>query len=373
MRKILCLVLTTAFVFGMACAETAAYDSMTEACQFVRAQGKNGAEEIELSITGKAISGRSTGEIRDILTDALEYSAAYEIGFTKHGSELKIAISSEPRPALRMLHAWETGDPSALSAEEKSCLTRALHIANECRKDKTSALEIELAIFNKLCAELEYAYAAVAEGMGTPSYKRASTSIGALMDGKAQCQGYAEAFWLIGKLCGLDVETQYGWAGGGVSGKHAWNTIRLGTDIYTVDVCWGDVGGDSFEPDVPDYRYFNTALDRMPEGRRWHPEAEVAAISSTTIHGLSAFSGLQDDAVTVGSLHDAVAFALARYHAGMEYAHVFIPEQSITVSEAQDALMTAIQQEDASSKWGRLAHQFGGGTYIIVRWVLNSR
>ena len=60
---------------------------------------------------------------------------------------------------------------------------------------------------------------------------------------------------------------------------------------------------------------------------------------------------------------------MAQHDAGAGYAHIFIPEQSISVSEAQDAMFAAIRQAGVATKWGRLAYEYAGGTYLIIRWV----
>ena len=370
MRK-LCVLLAFLLLFGGALADGAAFDDMTDACRFVRQEARQGTSEITLTLTDDAVDHRSAATIRDILTDVLEYCESYEIAFADSRKGLEITVSCLPRPGLKMLHAWETGDRSALTAEESACLDHAFAIAEACRAGKRSALETELAVYQYICRHVTYAHDAVAKGTGTPEYLRASTCLGALVDGAAQCQGYAEAFWLLGTLSGLDVETQYGWAGGGVAGKHAWNTIRLGHHTYMVDVCWGDTSGDSFEPDTPDYRTFNAGLDRLPAERRWHPEAEVTPISTVTDHHHSAFAGITADAVTVASLDEAVQYAMAQHHRKESYAHVFIPGQSISVSKAQDAMLAAIRSAGISTKWGRLAHEYAGGTYLIIRWVHN--
>ena len=368
MRK-LCVLLVFLLLLGCALADGSTFDDMTDACRFVRQEARCGAAEIILTLTDHAIANRSNAAIRDILTDVLEYCESYEIGFADSRKGLEITITCVPRPGLKMLHAWETGDRSSLTAEESACLDNALAIAEECRTGKQSALEIELAVYQTICRRVTYAHDAVAQGMGTAGYLRASTCLGALIDGKAQCQGYAEAFWLLGTLSGLDVETQYGWGGGGAAGKHAWNTIRLGDHTYMVDVCWGDTSGDSFEPETPDYRCFNAGLDRLPEGRRWHPEAEVASISAVADHRHSAFAGIAADAVTVNSLDEAVQFAMNQHNARESYAHIFVPHQTISVSAAQDAMFAAIRRAGIATKWGRLTHEYAGGTYVIIRWV----
>jgi len=56
------------------------------------------------------------------------------------------------------------------------------------------------------------------------------TAIGALLDGKANCQGYSDAFYMLGRIGGT--------ANGGL---HEWNTITYGDrKTYFIDVTAGD-------------------------------------------------------------------------------------------------------------------------------------
>jgi len=367
-KTILALLLSAVLAFSTALADGRVFSDLGDACDYVRASMLAGHLQPEFVLTVQAVNGRDNSRIRDILTDALEYASGYDIYFGKSGDGLRVRVDANMRPALKMLHAWETGDRSALAADEALALDTALAWAESCRR--SSGLETEAAIFDLLCERLVYAHDAVAMGSDTPEYVRASTSVGAFVDGVAQCQGYAEAFWLLGKLCGLDVETQYGFPGDNVKAKHAWNVVRIGTRWYHVDVCWSDTSGDSFEPHVPDYRYFNGGLDRMPEGRYCHPEAEVAAVTPVTLPEHTAYQGLRG--VTVASLAEAIDYALAQHEAGEPYAHVLITDDSVTREAMEKAMWAAVRQKNISTVWGRLVKPYAGGTWMTVRWVLGE-
>lgn len=60
-----------------------------------------------------------------------------------------------------------------------------------------------------------------------------ATAYSCIVNGKAQCSGYADAFLMAAKSCGLDVRYVR-------SDTHAWNMIKLDDDWYHVDVTWED-------------------------------------------------------------------------------------------------------------------------------------
>jgi len=64
-----------------------------------------------------------------------------------------------------------------------------------------------------------------------------ATAFGALVDGKALCEGYAKSFYLLCKRANLACYLQSGMT---PSGGHAWNLIVLETGTYHVDITWSD-------------------------------------------------------------------------------------------------------------------------------------
>lgn len=73
------------------------------------------------------------------------------------------------------------------------------------------------------------------------SYEKAkdwsrATGYSCIVEGKAQCSGYADAFLQTAKACGLEVRYVY-------SSTHAWNLIKLDGEWYHVDVTWEDPVG----------------------------------------------------------------------------------------------------------------------------------
>jgi hypothetical protein len=59
---------------------------------------------------------------------------------------------------------------------------------------------------------------------------------------QCNCNGYALAFCLIMQTC--DIECYY------ITGTdHAWNSIKLGSFWYNIDVTWDDIGGDNISYD----------------------------------------------------------------------------------------------------------------------------
>lgn len=368
----LCVVLTLCLLLLCGGAPSETYTDLSDACRDLRACVYAGQTRFSFTLSSAAQNGRAQWEIRDILTDVLEGCEYYEITFESESNDLHVIVAFRPRPALRILNAWETGDLSGLTEDELKCLNIALAVVDECRSGSQTPLELERALYDFVCRHVEYEDGPGIGDYGSPQYIRNSTCIGALLDGKTLCLGYSEVFFLLGRLAGLDVEMQYGFPGGGSDAKHAWNTVRLGQYTYMVDACWGDTAGDPFELTTPHYGYFNVGADLMPEGRHSHPEAEIAAITPTTALEHTAF-GRAGGGVVCQSLTEALEYALCCHDEGKPYAHILIPGQRISTEQIDRQMWPLLEQHKISTTWGRLTYDFADGTYLIIRWVLDEK
>lgn len=80
---------------------------------------------------------------------------------------------------------------------------------------------------------------------------------GALVDGKAVCEGYARAFQLLCNKANIDCVLLSGTTD---SANHAWNGVKISGDWYQIDVTWNDTDG---ENNYAENDYFNLTDDLM--------------------------------------------------------------------------------------------------------------
>ena len=125
--------------------------------------------------------------------------------------------------------AWKN-----LDDEEKLLYSEALTIVNEANK-RSSEVEKARYIHDEICKRIK---------KYQNENERDKTAVGALIDGYAQCQGYSDAFYMLGRMCGLDVRIIGGSAidKNGQWGSHQWNTITFNDGkTYFVDVTNGNL------------------------------------------------------------------------------------------------------------------------------------
>lgn len=183
-------------------------------------------------------------------------------------------------PGFRIARLYQMSRTAELTANEKQTLDAALEIVNQCAVQGQDPLLTEKNLHDAICDRITY------QASYTRSESDQDTAIGGLLYGQADCDGYADTFYLLASLAGFDVNYQQGNKNPSYQDDlspqdigHMWNRIRLGEDWYQVDVTWDD-------DDRPDgrirYCWFNSALDIASETHIWDPETDLYPLARTT-------------------------------------------------------------------------------------------
>lgn len=99
--------------------------------------------------------------------------------------------------------------------------------------ENSSDLDREIAVFHALSNQCKYDFDAEKD----ESKWRAYTAVGALLDGKAVCDGYARAMELLCAYVKIPCRIIYGTSKGS---SHAWNLVKLDGNWYHFDPTWID-------------------------------------------------------------------------------------------------------------------------------------
>jgi hypothetical protein len=177
-------------------------------------------------------------------------------------------------PGYEILRSVKAGTEEELPSKLKKTLAEARTMADACRT--SDPLETAKNIQSAICSQVRYAY--------MTNRSDADTAVGALLNGTADCDGYADAFYLVGGLAGLDVRCQHGISSSYdiednkiVTGSHMWNLLKLDGSWRVVDVCWADM------EDGIDYTWFNIGKDRASRSRTWPEELSVPLLETTDL------------------------------------------------------------------------------------------
>ena len=117
-----------------------------------------------------------------------------------------------------------------LSQEVQAAAER---VVDQVITDGMSDYDIAKALHDYLVLNCKYDMRLYSGGMPSTAY----TPYGALIDGTAVCQGYAEAYQVLLELCNIPCEYVSGYGNGG---RHGWNLVQIDGEWYHVDTTWDD-------------------------------------------------------------------------------------------------------------------------------------
>ena len=188
--------------------------------------------------------------------------AGYQYLYT-YSEDMLIKVKASARyPGTRIVNAAREENYINLDHRERETLSAAMELADACRRD--DPLETALLIHDALCERIVYT--------DDDASDEDDNAIGALLDGRANCDGYADAFYLVGSLAGLEVRYQHGSgrreeAGAG-SGEvsHMWNLIRIDGTWRMVDVTWDDQESGTI------HTWFNIGAEQARQTHVWDEE-----------------------------------------------------------------------------------------------------
>lgn len=165
---------------------------------------------------------------------------------------------------------------SAARKEMSELLTKQLkkisqEILNSDGAGLFSAYDLELRIHDWLCENVSYC----SEAIDQPArYPFAYTAYGALVEGKAVCEGYSRAAQLLLNYFGVPCALISGADDAGMG--HMWNLVNIGGSWYHMDVTWDDIG------DKCCHHFFNLSDSVITRDRTVAPQftADISATDS---------------------------------------------------------------------------------------------
>lgn len=184
----------------------------------------------------------------------------------------RIKYNVQYRKGIKIADAYLSGDSSNLTDEEKRIYSIAEEIVSQAKNEPTQ-LRKELYMHDAVINSCTY-YTDDTLYSNTLVIPRFCSVLGVFIDGKANCQGYSEAFCMLCKMAGFNTEIVPGDAdngdGTGYSG-HTWNTIVLNGLTYFVDTTWNDEKFVCSDIDLkfPTYTYFNAPAEVIKADHKW--------------------------------------------------------------------------------------------------------
>ena len=253
-----------------------------EACTFLADAVADGETQIPLFCTpelytyliGDISADNGFNEQYLPLSDAVIQAGISKYSYTcSQASRLITVTVNDLYPGTKIVNAIKRNDDSSLTEREKEAKTAALRLSEQCRAD--NPLTTARQVHDALCSMTVYTI--------DESTDEDDNALGVLLNGQANCDGYADAFFLVGSLAGLEVRYQHGDSYEKDPNEkykdvtHLWNLIRLSGTWRLVDVTWDD------REDEPVYTWFNIGADRARQMHIWNEDMSIPLLAETDL------------------------------------------------------------------------------------------
>lgn len=282
----------------------------------------------------------------DRLDDILDlYKGDHPEVFWLNDSSSYEYTTHETYTEIRLLYSFSG---SELTAAKQRLRDKVNEILSSAPKDADS-YEKELWLNDRLVESCEYDEDAAAHEEVIANEQNA---YGALVDGRAVCEGYSRAFQLLCSEMGITCVSVNGTAedeSDDGDGNHIWNAVQLDGSWYYVDVTWND-----FQPNSDDYHiteiekhlYFNITTGQLLEDHKISPlygSSEEADYYNAFIPECSAgeYNYFRKSLLTIRSADDGDALknALAQAAANGEETFAFCIDEDADFDSVVDDIV----------------------------------
>jgi len=334
----------------------AVIDNLVEFRDFINENKENDNFNVEFVYTG------DIGELDGITIARI--STACCINYAEYDGRCFVTIYEYPGD--RIADAYLTKDTSKLNKDEMKTLSVAKQMLEDIKEKVNNEFELELAIHDAIAEKVSY-YDGSTDVPDELNPPRHLTAVGALLDGKANCQGYTDAFYLLATMAGFDVGRMTVMA----DEPHIVNTIKLDGEWYVVDVTFNDTA--TSEDDAPCFYYLFNAGRDMCVYYEWGEEMEYNPISNNSGDDYFYFyTDLLSDYGYEKTYTDIDALAQMMfdewYYDKTETVHGFLLNEACDWTALRDAFENADIPKGVKYEYSIWALENGVDTYFIVEF-----
>lgn len=309
------------------------------------------------------ISFEYLGDTADLIprTIAQMVSKLYITIYDESETVRRVVVTEYPGDDI--VDAYYTGDLSKLDSDEILALEKAVTIVEEAKLNSSNTIEIERYLHDWLCDNITYDdYTREVTDENNPP--RNLTAVGALLDGRANCQGYSDGFYTLASIAGFEV--------GRISvaspdDYHMTNTICLDGSWYIVDATYDDseINGES----VTTYKLFNAGEDMCCE-YSWGDEMEynpISEVSDSNYYYYLPDSGYSQVFWDVESMADSVAYYWYNY--GYSSQNLMLAGSSVTWDDLSHSLSSEL--DNMGVYYSYYIYSFSNGRDTFFRVVFD--
>ena len=181
-------------------------------------------------------------------------------------SSFSMIYSGENLSGIRLSYNGTSSGRSQKAAALNAQIEAALKTLNA----GMNKFEIELALHDWVCNKVVYD-TATANNPSSPTSPYTYSAYGALVEGRALCEGYSRAFQLLLNQVGIKCTLITGESNGV---GHMWNAVNIDNKWYHVDSTWNDSSKQIY------HGYFNLTTTDIDYSRQIDPDFESSEIQN---------------------------------------------------------------------------------------------
>ncbi len=166
---------------------------------------------------------------------------------------------------------YSTAENEAVLADKIASVLKELNLSGKSDYEKVKA------IYDYVCAHVVYDMDAAMGDTSIQKIRESYSAYGALINGKATCQGYATLMYRLLLEAGIDNRIVTG-------DSHGWNIVKLDGKYYCLDATW-DAGAEEYKWFLEGYSHFWT-LGHTPNAGFFEPEYADAYPVATLDYGV---------------------------------------------------------------------------------------
>jgi hypothetical protein len=198
-----------------------------------------------------------------------------EISYFDHGEHLEADLTLRYEMFMNVLRGTN------MTPLEHEVHVKARQIISTLTFDQMNPLEKAEILHKYLAQSIDYDH-------NHENNDNAFNVYGAMAQGLAVCQGYAQAFQMLLTMAGIESIMVTGVAQSSENAEpenHAWNLVKLDDNRYHIDITWNDR-----EDGFVSHRFFGVTDEQLAETHTWNRDLFPAATS--TEHNYYRFYGL---------------------------------------------------------------------------------
>ena len=319
---------------------------------------------------GSLLSQYPTGNMGSVILEMMPLTRRCKSSVCRTGTTVDVTCTMTYRSCVRMLDAWQGRSREALETGELRALEMARDVVTQVMQKRQTTIDRLYLLYTYIGAKISYQKGRA----GTPEFDALTSAASAIVNDRANCQGFAEVMYLMGGMMGCKMGIM---SGRSAAGPHSWNSVMLDGAVYAMDASASAVARAASKVSFGEYASFLMGKREAQENQLvWTNVQENVKLASRLPSELDFY---QNRGFSVTTAERAAKIAWQRRMAGERVVHIRIRAQNrVTINQVTRAMQEsakepAVQKAIAKKMGGHASYSVIGNagdlaTFVMIEW-----